>query len=173
MAKDKLHLVIFQDQIIAASYHKKFLRSYMNRIRKVKEDDYEIRPLQFDCGVYDEYMLEEYYGVLIPVIDSNIIEYECVHYDTFLSEFMSLFKTLGKYTSGFDELSDLSKRITNDIEYYAKSLTSNRVRKRLEPRFHLMHPIMHCGMNEYLKMRKIYQEERMMDRTYRDRIYGE
>lgn len=166
-----IFIATYKNQIIAISENKKILKEYMEIIRKLNKNQYNISKENIDSShyyiKYEDYALTNFYNVYIPNIDIQIIEREYGDIDKELEDLINKLK----YFSFIFNRTNNNGLVKDHLSIIKKLEKVNKKPKRLEEineAHQLNHPILYCDINQYLSFIKMHNDMIDMKKRYKN-----
>ena len=158
--------------IIAISINKDMIKDYMENIRGLGKNEYDLDEIEVDNSYYyieyEDFVLTKFYSFFIPLIDIRIIEMEYSGIDKDLEGLTNRLKYFSFLFNRIEDENALnhSLELLKDIEAIA---SKNKKMNKLNKAHYLNHPILSCNMNQYNSFIRRYNEYRDLEKRYKER----
>ena len=172
----KIYMGYYDKTLLALSKDKELVRDYLIQIRKFKPNEFNIVSQTIEMSylyiTYEDYIINNFYNLSIPLIDIKIIEKEYGELDR---ELLSTINRLKYLSFLINNIKDTKEELDNIIstikilENYNKEDTKKN--KKINKSHMLSHPILTCNFNEYCQLVSIYKEERQRMQDYKYMCY--
>jgi hypothetical protein len=172
----KIYMGYYDKTILVVSKDKDLVRDYLTQTRKLKPTQFNIVTQTIEMSYfyihYEDYIINDFYNLSIPLIDIKIIEREYGELD---KELVSTINRLKYVSFLINNIKNTEEELNNIIstikilEEYNKEDTKKN--KKINKSHMMSHPILSCNINEYFQLMNIYKEERQMLENYKYMCY--
>lgn len=166
------------NELLCVSEDKDLVENYLVNIRKLSKSEYDIIREKnpgdsFVLSAYENYLLTDFYGFCIPLIDKKIIEQENSPLDERINNLRleaNYFNLLFHFTPDFKILSGLCKILCDALDSYLFS--SSKRKEKAEKVYYTTHPFFKgCNIETYFEIKHRYQYLESMNERFHSLLY--
>jgi len=148
--------------LLATSKKKKLLKDYIEQIRLLKPKDYyieeEILDYSYYYTKYELYILNEFYNLILPQIDIDIINMEYGQLETELETTINKLKYFAFIINNIKDSKDNLACVLDNIKVLNNYKEDKKQYKKILKSHLLSHPVLTSNIDEYFQLVTIYKE---------------
>jgi hypothetical protein len=172
----KVFLGYYNKSLLVMSEDKELVNDYLLYTRRIPPTHYTIVAQTLEQSYlyfnYEDYVINNFYNLAIPLIDIKIIEKDYDDLDNELNSTINKLKYLSFLINNIKNSEEDLKNIISSIkvlETYNKEDTKKN--KKINKSHMLSHPILSCNINEYFQLVNMHKEERERLEKYKYMCY--